>query len=503
MLRFHQSGDNFFMITNSGKEFGKWQQRLWPIHSFEHKKLIPLIFIKFLISINYQILTSLKDTLVVTSKGSGAEVIPVLKGYVVLPVAILITIIYSKLSNILSKKGLFYAIMGSFVVLVFLFAYILLPNLEFFSPVHSANWLSQFFSGKCTHWIAIYRNWVQSMLYVTAELWGSLVILVVFWGFANDITNIHEAKRTYNLYIASGNLAAWLMGVAIGKLTTTLAHKPFIHTSQVLLTLFIILTLSIIVIYWWMHKHILTSDDFINKKDDKKKLQLSLKESFKHLIASKYLRSIALMVIGYGLTINLVEITWRANVKNLFPIASDYQCFMSNTTACVGFVAFLTSFFFGESIIRRFGWRFSAQITPFFVGIIGLLFFICSYYQKTLFGSFTTPLYILAIFGALHNILSKVCKYSFFDPTKEMAYIPLDSEEKVKGKAAIDIIGSRLGKSGSSWIQVALIDFMAVSSILSVSHFLIPIILFATISWIYSVLTLSKHFYKKEHLTSQ
>jgi AAA family ATP:ADP antiporter len=68
-----------------------------------------------------------------------------------------------------------------------------------------------------------------------------------------------------------------------------------------------------------------------------------------------------------------------------------------------------------------------------------------------------TPLAIAVFFGSAQNCLSKAAKYSVFDATKEMAYIPLDHESKLKGKAAIDGVGSRLGKSGGSVIHQSLL----------------------------------------------
>lgn len=35
--------------------------------------------------------------------------------------------------------------------------------------------------------IAILRNWTYCLFYVMAELWGSVVVSVLFWGFANQV----------------------------------------------------------------------------------------------------------------------------------------------------------------------------------------------------------------------------------------------------------------------------------------------------------------------------
>ena len=95
------------------------------------------------------------------------------------------------------------------------------------------------------------------------------------------------------------------------------------------------------------------------------------------------------------------------------------------------------------------------------IGITGAMFFTLQLFAPAFVpvaaALGTTPLMLAVMVGAAQNILSKSSKYSLFDPCKEMAYIPLDQDSKTKGKAAVDVIGNPLGKSGGSLIQQILI----------------------------------------------
>lgn len=112
----------------------------------------------------------------------------------------------------------------------------------------------------------------------------------------------------------------------------------------------------------------------------------------------------------------------------------------------------------GRSIFGKFGWRAAALVTPSMIGLTGILFFLLNIFNTNVsLGLAGGPVMLAVIVGAVQNILSKSSKYSLFDPCKEMAYIPLDQESKTKGKAAIDVVGNPLGKSGGAMIQQILI----------------------------------------------
>ena len=483
-----------------------WLKKIWPIQRFELKKVLPLLFLKFLISMVYAILTCMKDSLVVTASHSGAEVIPVLKGWVVFPLSLLCALSYSKLSNHFNRTTLFYSIVSFFLLIIFLYAFVLYPHIDSLTPHASANFLTRQFGEQLTHWISVYRNWIHSLFFITAELWAQIVIFILYWGFANHICQVKEAKRTYTLFIAAGDLGTIFSGPLVLHYVSKFSHGNFLEIVQALVSYALIAGILILATYWWMNRFVLTDKQYYNPSITKhslnEKTTLTLRKSIKHIISSKYLLSIAVLVISCALTINIVEVTWKAHLKELYPKTADYLAFNSKVTTIVGFTALITVLLLGGNLLRKFGWRFSAQISPIVIGATGAIFFALSWMKHELaplahfFG--TTPLMFLVLVGAFQSIASKVVKYSFFDSTKEIAYIPLDQESKVKGKAAIDMVGSRFGKSSSSWLQVSIMTFLSTGCILDITPYLIPIILGVTFFWSYSVQYLGTELAKKE-----
>ena len=73
----------------SMNDFKGMRAVLWPVHAFEVKKIVPLAIIMFSVLFNYTILRDVKDSLVITAQGSGAESVSFLKLWGTLPFAII------------------------------------------------------------------------------------------------------------------------------------------------------------------------------------------------------------------------------------------------------------------------------------------------------------------------------------------------------------------------------------------------------------------------------
>src|SRR4051812_33746950 len=96
-------------------EFSGWRSFFWPIHRSEWRKFFPVMGIFFLISFNYNLLRTFKDSIVVTAPNSGAEAIPFIKVWAILPGAILLTYVFTRLANRFTREKVFYIMLLIFM----------------------------------------------------------------------------------------------------------------------------------------------------------------------------------------------------------------------------------------------------------------------------------------------------------------------------------------------------------------------------------------------------
>ena len=486
------------------KEFGKWRSMLWPIHAFELKKVLPMCMMFFCVLFNYTVLRDTKDTLIVSAPGSGAEAIPFIKLWLTLPCAVIFTLVYIKLSNVLSKQKLFYATVSFFLVFFAIFALFMYPNKDILHPTASADWLQATLPQGAMGMIAIYRNWTYAIFYVMSELWGSAILSLVLWGFANEITKVSEAKRFYSLFPLIGNIGLIVSGTMIVHFSNIRQNfAPDVDAWGVTLNYMVVMVLisgfALMGAYAWMQKYVMTDPRFFDAsavKKKKSKTKMSLKDSFVLLARSKYLLCLCAMVIAYGVAINLIEVTWKGQLKLQYPNENDYQAFMGNFSRITGAFSMFMMMFVGHNVIRRLGWGVAAIITPLILLLTGGAFFSFVLFKDNLTGAIailgTTPLMLAVMIGMSQNVLSKGTKYALFDLSKEIAYIPLDSEQRLKGKAAIDVIGARLGKSGGALVQSALL--IGLGSLAAIGPYVAALLIAIIGVWVIAVRILSREF---------
>lgn len=496
------------MQQTKHKAFGTIRSYVWPIHRFELRKLLPMFIMLFFVCFNYTILRNLKDALVITAKSSGAEVIPFIKVWVMLPAAILSTLFFTYITNHFSRRKVFYIVICSFLIYFCFFTFFLYPMHATLEADKLAGMLHSILPAGCKGLIAMVRNWPLTMFYVIAELWSTMVLTVLFWGFANEITRMTEATRFYSALNISSNVAPIIAGQVAVVLSSNIFNPDLFFGSNAteqmldkLIFLVLFCCIGILATFHWMTKHVLNDPTFMPEeaRQTKKEKKMGFRESLNYVANSKYLLCIAAIVVSYNLVIHMVEIIWKDRLRELYPNPNDYNIYMNNLTSAMGLISTSAALIM-VGIIRKLGWTKTALITPLVLFLTTVAFFSClladttlSPYISLFFG--VTPLALAVFVGSMQNCFTKAAKYTLFDCTKEMSFIPLAPEVKLKGKAAIDGIGSRLGKSGGSLVHQGLLIFFCTLS--SSTPYVAAILLAVLTVWIIAVRMLGKQFAEK------
>ncbi len=478
---------------------------IWPIYRHELPKFLSITLLMFCILGIQNLIRAQKDSLVNTM--IGTEAISFLKFWGVMPAAFIVTILYVELVNIMKGEKIFYLIMSIFLAFFGLFAFYIFPNYETFHLNKETTNKFIALYPNLKWFILILANWSISLFYIIAELWPNAVFALLFWQFVNKVTTIEESKRFYLLFGLLGQTGLVMSGFFLQNqlninnyfmklFSLNTAHN--IITVQIVLSVVLALGVIAIITFWFLNHKILDVAAIEDLQFKVKKNTMTLFESLKMVLSSKYIMLIAIMLVSYGVAINLVEGPWKSEASRVYTNVTSYNAFVGGYLKYTGMLTVIFVIL-GSNIVRKLGWFAAAIITPLMLFFTGMSFFLVSnfnFISHFLVGVFlmADPITLALSMGAIQNILSKSSKYTLFDSTKEMSYVPLEDDLKTKGKAAADMIGTKLGKSTSALMQAVIFILIPAATYRSISVYLMIVFTIICLIWIWAVTELNKEY---------
>jgi AAA family ATP:ADP antiporter len=425
--------------------------QVFPVKRSEWALFGFMFLIVSLININFSVLRSMRNALVVADSGGSAAYIPYFELFGTFPASILLTWALSRLMRVFSLRFIFSATMFFFLGFFLLFAFWIYPHKE---EIHLFG---------LTRFKVFFTHWPDMVFYIMAELWKVALLSVVFWGFLNQNLSLGEAKRFYPPLLLGTSVGTILSG-PITVFSTSLFSWNFFPLSPLrwqhslyMLTFFLIVCgLLTHILFTLLYKTFQTRTpvEVREKKDFSEKLSLS--SSLRFLMDSPYLRSLFLIVIAEYVCYTLGELIFLETLKERYPSPAEYCQYMGTLSFWMGMLTAVSAVFLTPYLLQTYTWGKTVLMTPILMVGATVAFFSVNTMAKYGMLPGLSPVAVVIALGSIHFCIGRAAKYTLFDAIKELAFIPLNQEGQVKGKLIIDGIGSRLGRGGSSLINILL-----------------------------------------------
>mmetsp|Transcript_50655 Transcript_50655/g.94355 ORF Transcript_50655/g.94355 Transcript_50655/m.94355 type:complete len:697 (+) Transcript_50655:105-2195(+) len=510
-------------------------------------QLIPMSALFFCMACINTFIDSTKDVLVISLSGGGAEVLPFLVPYAVLPSSIIFVMIYTFLSIRFSRRKLFNIIVIAFLAYFAFFVGVLFPNRDALHADALADAMLTVIPASLSGLVTVVRTWIFTTFYVVSELWGDVVLSLLFWGLANERTAVEDAHVMYPLFGIGANVAQTAAGQIMKYMNST-THLDYSGVVTVLMSICIGMCGAIL----FLHDYISNqqsdrdrrmqaearaagirslgdddlgpdSNDAVNaaragqeplaraaaagagpetnsKPQSEGNNNTSVLQALKFISSQSQIRCLAVMAVCQGVATNLLEVTWKGHLRLLHASPGTLSAFMGDVATYTG-VATMGMMMLAPFVFTKVGWGAAASFTPQFLFAGGGLFFLgCIALQYT---SFNGPVVLgaLVLLGAACMILSRASKFSLFKPAEEMVYIMLDKESRTKGKAAVDVAGSQTGKAISSVLQQVLL-LTGGGSIFRIIPVLAVVFFVTLVCWMNAVVDLNRWYAKSQCKTN-
>lgn len=261
-------------------------------------------------------------------------------------------------------------------------------------------------------------------LYVWKDIY-IIVLVELFWTFANVAFGLRSAPRAYGFFCAAGSLGSVSGGLALGPLGRMMGTA-----NMMWLILPMLASLGAGTLY--------LAAQVEAPSPSEQAPQVATKQ-VRNLLKNPYILWLGALVALAQVMITLTEFRF----SNMLELTFDSE---SERTQMIGLVSAITN-----------SLSFLVQLTsgPIFayLGLQKVLLTLPWLLAVTFTSTLTQPGLVTT---SACQIAGKTVDYSLFRAAKEMLYIPLSYVEKTQGKALVDIFIYRIARGGASMLLLVL-----------------------------------------------
>lgn len=409
------------------------------------KKFLPAVAIQFCLAFSFIILQDLK--VAVALQHGGQNLLQTVKIWAGIPASIILVCLYIWVANKYERHkhlGIFILPIVFYFVIYGFYFYINPAALHINTErmIHLQTTYPGF-----DKLILMYGYWATSLFYILADIWAGFIVGVLFWQYMNDTTTVRQAKTFYpalGLFVSFGMVASKAVTLAVQQSDV---HSN--HTIQVFVGFVALAGVLAVFIHYLVCKNVISKDKHPANVQHVK-LNMTTLKTFGYVFTSKYLGLIALSVFAFGAILNLIGSlhgTYAYKMQKLGKMTPETYAELANKITVIatsfGFLFSVGAFLLSMYLLKKHGWFKAALVIPIFTILTACVLMYVTY-DESLSKEFSPISYGL-VFVLMMTV--KQMKHFFFKPIKEMAYIPLKQEMKVKGKAFVDLFVERFAFS--------------------------------------------------------
>ena len=262
-------------------------------------------------------------------------------------------------------------------------------------------------------------DWFAALFYVWVSIF-SVLLISQFWMTANIIYSASQAKRLFG-FIGSGGI---LGGITGGGITNSIATS--IGTENLLLLSAGIL---IFIIFIANKLNSITSNSSVESIADTKSDERGTSAA-KIILNSKHLQFIGIIISLNVIISSFIDYEFNTIIEKSFNSIDERTAFFGSFFASMNIASLLIQLFLTSFVLKRFGIGISMLILP-----LGLLL-----------GSFGMFIYPVLLSAVLLKTTDGSLKYSLDNSTREIMYLPIPLDLKLKVKPLLDIFLQRFAR---------------------------------------------------------